>query len=240
MEAACTSENSVYCNETTWRYIPESCRLHICRRKNMQSQILIHWLIGWLISIGWDYVSELLSLTDIVHPPDDRWVWRTTVEWYIDEGKQKNSEKNLSQSHFVHHKSHRDWPGSEPGTPRGEPGDKFVFILLNLLSEWMSYKCFSDSAQKLFEKKSEEGSEVLRALHDTSSWLMQVAYANGWYEHWETDSTKPLGLILENTTVFSVVAPCDLVEVDRRFRGACYLHHQGDLRKGVKVRSEWN
>jgi hypothetical protein len=69
MEAARTSENSVYFNETTWRYIPESCRLHICRRKNMQSQILIDWLIGWLISIGWDCVSELLSLTDIVHPP---------------------------------------------------------------------------------------------------------------------------------------------------------------------------
>jgi hypothetical protein len=28
--------------------------------------------------------------------------------------------------------------------------------------------------------------------------------------------------------VFCVVAPCSLVEVYRRFRGACYLHHQGD------------
>jgi hypothetical protein len=26
----------------------------------------------------------------------------------IDRGKQKNSEKNLSQRHFVHHKSHMD------------------------------------------------------------------------------------------------------------------------------------
>jgi hypothetical protein len=29
-------------------------------------------------------------------------------------------------------------------------------------------------------------------------------------------------------TVFGDVAPCSLVEVYRRFRGACCLHHQGD------------
>jgi hypothetical protein len=28
--------------------------------------------------------------------------------------------------------------------------------------------------------------------------------------------------------VVSVVAPCNLIEVYRRFRGACCLHHQGD------------
>jgi hypothetical protein len=31
-----------------------------------------------------------------------------------------------------------------------------------------------------------------------------------------------------NSAVFWVVAPCNLVEVYRRFRGACCLHHQGD------------
>jgi hypothetical protein len=31
-------------------------------------------------------------------------------------------------------------------------------------------------------------------------------------------------------TVFWVVAPCSLVEVYRRLRGACCLHHQGDRR----------
>jgi hypothetical protein len=30
-------------------------------------------------------------------------------------------------------------------------------------------------------------------------------------------------------TVFWNVAPCSLVEIDRRFRGAYYLHHQGAL-----------
>jgi hypothetical protein len=41
----------------------------------------------------------------------------------IDRGKPKYSEKNLSQCHLVHHKSHMDRPGIEPGPPLGEAGD---------------------------------------------------------------------------------------------------------------------
>jgi hypothetical protein len=44
------------------------------------------------------------------------------VEWN-GQGKADNSEKNLSQCHFIHHKPHMDWPGIEPGPPQWKAGD---------------------------------------------------------------------------------------------------------------------
>jgi hypothetical protein len=76
------------------------------------------WMWGGSSTQAWTptYVS-ILSIPQMI------WVWRATVEWYIDRGNPKKSEKDLSHCYFVHHKSHMDWPGSEPGSPRWEDGD---------------------------------------------------------------------------------------------------------------------
>jgi hypothetical protein len=41
----------------------------------------------------------------------------------IERGKLKYSGKNLSQCHYVRHKSHMDLAGIEPRPPRWEDGD---------------------------------------------------------------------------------------------------------------------
>jgi hypothetical protein len=72
-----------------------------------------------LVSMGWDYVSDLLSLTDILFIPQMIWVgerrWNVT-----DRRKQKNSgEKPVPVPLTVHHNSHMDWAGPS----RREAGD---------------------------------------------------------------------------------------------------------------------
>jgi hypothetical protein len=58
---------------------------------------------------------------NIVQPPHVILEWRTMVEWYW-HGKLQYSEQTLSQCHFIHHKSHLDCPGRQPGPPRWEAG----------------------------------------------------------------------------------------------------------------------
>jgi hypothetical protein len=82
--------------------------LIMSRRITKRHDRLWCWFIDW---VRWGEITS----------PDD-----TSLEsdgGMILTGNPKNSEKNVSQYHFFHHKFHIDWPGLEPGLLLWEAGD---------------------------------------------------------------------------------------------------------------------
>jgi hypothetical protein len=92
--------------------------IHLSPYHRRNIVVFFSWRWGWS-----DPSVDTCLYASILRIPHMIWVWRERVAWYIDRGKPKNSQKNLSQCHFVHHKSHMDWAGREPGPPRWEAGD---------------------------------------------------------------------------------------------------------------------
>jgi hypothetical protein len=81
-------------------------------------QSLCATLNMFLISMRWDYVSELWPPTGLLFAPHTIYEYGE-LRWNdIDRRDPKNSEKTLSQCHSVHHKSKLDWPGYAPGCER--------------------------------------------------------------------------------------------------------------------------
>jgi hypothetical protein len=64
MEAVSASETSVYFQETTRRYIPDSYRIHICRHENPKFRyfsLYVHWIVGWVDSLL-EYLNLIIIL----------------------------------------------------------------------------------------------------------------------------------------------------------------------------------
>jgi hypothetical protein len=95
-----------------WNWLSVMSRVGICsywRRINYYQRVfLILCLCDGVRLRLWTATTN----GPIVHPPSD-----------IRDTDRGNSEKYLSQCHFVHHKSHTDWPGREPGPPQWKTGD---------------------------------------------------------------------------------------------------------------------
>jgi hypothetical protein len=113
---------------------PWICVLPIKWGTNTKQQVKL-LLLRWGETM---YLWNWASNRPFVHPSDDLWV-SMEQQWNdIDRGKLKDSEKNLSQCHSVHHKSHMDWLGCEPGPLQWEawamtrPGKIVVLCILLL------------------------------------------------------------------------------------------------------------
>jgi hypothetical protein len=68
----------------------------------------------------WDYVCELRPPTGLLLIPQMIYAYGEARWNDTDRGKPKKSERNLSQWHFVHYRSHMDWTGHQPGPPGWE------------------------------------------------------------------------------------------------------------------------
>jgi hypothetical protein len=75
----------------------------------------VQLLLLLFMLMEWDYISELQPPTGLLFIPQVIYEYREPQWNDIDRGKPKNSEINLSQGHFVCHRSHMDWPRHEPG-----------------------------------------------------------------------------------------------------------------------------
>jgi hypothetical protein len=77
-------------------------------------------LSSWM---GWDYAFKLRPPNALLSIPQMMYEYGQPRLNDVDRKSSKNSEQNLSQSYFIHHKSHMDSSKREPGSRRWEAID---------------------------------------------------------------------------------------------------------------------
>jgi hypothetical protein len=106
----------------------------------------------------------------------------------------------------------------------------FVFEL-NVLS----HQIFG--AENVFLLRDTVKTAISIALKNSFFFLQSMGCSlriNGWTKH-GVERFVVLSAASMKMAVFWVVAPCILIEVYRRFRGACCLHHQGESSSETSV-----
>jgi hypothetical protein len=118
----CSSPNVIRIMKSSFEWTGYSSRGEMIRWHNVYSEYLngrrvmadqdtdCKMKLLLFMSMGWDYISELRLPSDLLFIT--KMIYEKEPWWNdIDRGKPNNSEKNLSQRHFVHQKSLMDWPG---------------------------------------------------------------------------------------------------------------------------------
>jgi hypothetical protein len=93
-----TPSETLFTTDPTWKK-----RLVIVWSKKGSISVVL------FMSVGRDYVSELRPLAGLLFVPQVIYEYGEPRWNDIDRFQPNNSEKNLYQYHFFHHKSHMDW-----------------------------------------------------------------------------------------------------------------------------------
>jgi hypothetical protein len=91
---------------------------------------------------------RLLTAATSGHIVHNQMIYEYGERRWNDRVKPKNSQRNLSQCHFVHHKSHMDWPGVNPGLRCERPATNRLSHSTALLGRYTHSLCAPPANRK--------------------------------------------------------------------------------------------